>query len=265
MAEKPQTAAEPLARQQSGAENDPSAVAFAGRTPRDATRAPSPVFCFSENPGAYEMHLIRRLNNPYFDPERRQITLEQLDHARHKDREQLEKASAKFEGVLKLVSDLPEVATLRELEPVRLALEGTIKFATGAGGQAKQVASQCDRLREAWIETFRKCLSDDPRSMEAFAAANNRFDERMRRYSVPLTVQFSIENGPIPREEIFATFLSEEPKRLESAMRALGVNAARPLAEGCLELMIRRIEEGMDDPQDLSGDIVSDPEGRRSK
>ncbi|WP_192180468.1 hypothetical protein [Mesorhizobium amorphae] len=234
-AEKTQTAAEPLA----------------GRTSSEATRAPSPVHCFSENPGAYEMHLITRLNNPYFEPERRQVTLEQLEHARRRDREELAKASAKFEDVVKLASNLPEVATLQELEPVRLALEDTIKLATGAGGQAKEVASQCDRLREAWIETFRKSLSDDPQSMKAFEAANVRYDELMLRSIVPLTVQFSIENGPIPHEEIFATFLSEEPEMLESAMKVLGANAARPLAEGCLKLMMRRIEEGMDDPNDL--------------
>lgn len=224
--------------------------AFAEMARRIPGEPEEPRLLVSENPGAYEEHVIRRCQNPYFEEDRQKIAPEDLERARELDQREYEKAAKRLAELMEKAKDLPDQATIGHLQPLRQASEDLIEFCMGVGGRAKALATQADRLRDAMIETMRKALINDPKGMAALEEANAYYEEVFRPMHLPIVIQFK-KNGAIPSEDLIPAIVSQEAAMIAILCKALPANVTQLIRIEALKLLQAKREKGYRDPEYL--------------
>ena len=63
---------------------------------------------WSENPGAFEQHLMRRYKNPLFPKDRRQITQEEITSAQERDTRDYEEVKTRLDDIRQNIVSLPD-------------------------------------------------------------------------------------------------------------------------------------------------------------
>jgi hypothetical protein len=205
---------------------------------------------WSTEPCAYEAHLIRRHNNPYFAESRRFVSAVELEEAKSMDNRDLIAAEERFNELLReieatCVSKQPKSGDLIEL---RAHLEEFVRFSMGIGGRAKWLASKAYKIRDGIIIDLRNAFSNDKKTLENIEKAD-LFYEDMRKFALPVFAQLLRENSPIPREETLPTILSEDPLSISLLMELWPENSKPGARVELLRMMKAALNNGYIDRQ----------------
>lgn len=204
-------------------------------------------FEWSDNPGAYEAHLARRCNNPYFPTHLQAVSEEELLEARTIDNNDYLLAEERFVQLGIEIKGRPPVTTIAELQKLRERIENLIRFSMGVGGRAYQIATKANRVREAIISDMREAFSDDQNALETIEEADKAHKKHIRKFYIPVMAQILRERSPVRKEDTIATILSEDPKTIALVMSVLPEDTKPLIQKAALEMMKKALDQGYRD------------------
>lgn len=204
---------------------------------------------WSDNPGAYEAHFIRRHNNPYFPEPRRIVSKEELAEAKRMDDDDYMLCQQRFGELGKEIEALPSTFPVAEFHKLRERLDDLILFSMGVGGPAKEVASNADQIREALISDIRAAFSDDEETLENIEKADAYHKDNTRRFYIPVMAQILRKNSPILKEETIPTILSSDPLAISVFMEFMSDDIRAQVRVEALKMMQEALNDGYIDPQ----------------
>ena len=204
---------------------------------------------WSDNPGAYEAHLIRRCNNPYFPKSYQNVSAKELSEAKRIDREDYNLVEDQFAAVEEQIKGLPANTTIGELNTIRESLDNLILFSMGVGGRAYGIASKANKVREALISDMRAVFPNDAESLANIDKADNFHKENMRKFYIPVMAQMHRERSPVKKEHSIATILSEDPETIALVLSVMSEDVRALVELEALTMMKEALSEGYIDPQ----------------
>ena len=206
-------------------------------------------FLWSESPGAYEMQLARRCNNPYFPAELQLVSVEELVKARAIDNSDYLLVEERFAQIGKEIETMPPKTTIAEVHKVRERIDDLILFSMGVGGHAYQIASKTNQLREALISDMREAFSKNPQASATIEEADQFHKQNVRRFYIPVMAQILRERSPIGKENTIPTILSENAETIARVMSVLKEETRLLFQREALELMKEALDQGYIDSE----------------
>jgi len=208
-------------------------------------------FNWSDRPGAYEEHLKRRYNNPYFSNDRQNISNDDLTSAKETDEDDYHIARHLFSELLTEVENIgtSSTASMSEIQKIREKIDEVISFSIGVGGQAYKIAEEAKKLRESVISTMRDGVSNDANSLTALEKANAHHKQYTEKFNIPVIAQMMRDGSPIKNEDVLSTMLSEEPEIISIILSMFSNPEQQEFRENALALLQETKNSGYDDPQ----------------
>ncbi len=202
---------------------------------------------WSNNPGAHEIHLKRRQNNPYFPESRRVISKEDLELTQKKDQSDFQTCQQRFEN---LASDFQKIVTSRDWLKIRERLDTLISFSIGVGGSAKEIETRALELREILMSVLRKTLANDQEKLGKLEFANSIHRDFIKeRLNYPVIAQMCREGSPVLKEETTSTILSENPETISTFLNTLPEDNRSLIRVEALKMLKEALNGGFKDPQ----------------
>jgi hypothetical protein len=201
-------------------------------------------FEWSDNPGAYEAHLVRRCNNPYFPAHLQAVSEEELLEARAIDNNDYLLAEEQFAQLVKSIEAMDSFNTVEETNKLRERIDDLISFSIGVGGRANQIAKAADTVREALIAAMREAVSNDQNALETIEEADELHKQYTRIYYIPVIAQMTRERSPIRKEDVVATILSENPETIAIAMSLQSEDIRQQFRQVAVEMMEKARNQG---------------------
>ncbi|ODS34492.1 MAG: hypothetical protein SCARUB_00368 [Candidatus Scalindua rubra] len=217
---------------------------FSKELPLDTNVAMCSDFEWSDNPGAYEAHLVRRCNNPYFPAHLQAVSEEELLEARAIDNNDYLLAEEQLAQLVKSFEALDSFITVEETNKLRERIDDLILFSIGVGGRANQTAKAADLVREALIAAMHKAFSNDQNALETIEKADELHKQLVRKYYIPVMAQILRERSPIRKEDVVATILSEDPETIAIVMSLLTEDIQQQVQQAAVEMMEKARNQG---------------------
>lgn len=176
---------------------------------------------WSENPGAFEQHLIRRYKNPLFPKNRRQITQEEITNAKERDTRDYEEVKSRLTDILQDIVSLPNSIDFSTTNDFLERLQNLTLDAMGVGGQASDVALQAQELRNEFLATEKKALVEHP-DLQRLLEKAEHFDQLYGlRFHTPFAAQMLREDESIPPSEVLPAILMEGPNEIAETIKSI--------------------------------------------
>lgn len=239
----------PAEREAAGLEAVTYAICGAKAEPWGPHLAEKEELEWSDNPGAREAYLIKRWHNPYFGPSRRIVSAEELSEAKKADSDRSLLARSLLSSLAWEIGELPSPMTVADLHKARTALDELIRFAVSAGGPAKDVAVQADRIRETVLLTIREAYAGDEEMLEKIEQADTYHKDHVRKFYLPIMAEIIGTERITPDEELVPSLLSEDPATIAIVLDSLPEDDRVVMQAAAMKLILRALEEGYIDPQ----------------
>ncbi|KHE94080.1 MAG: hypothetical protein K8F52_13465 [Candidatus Scalindua rubra] len=201
-------------------------------------------FEWSDNPGAYESHLIRRCNNPYFPTHLQAVSEQELLEARSIDNSDYLLAKERFVQLTKPIEALASGAKVAEFHKVRECIEDLIHFCMGVGGRAYELAEKYDHVRNALVLDLRDAFSEDQNALKTIEKADESHGQTRRKFYIPIIAQILRERSPIKGEGFVPAILSEEPETIAAVLSVLSKGERQPIETEALMIMKKALDQG---------------------
>jgi hypothetical protein len=178
---------------------------------------------WSEKPGAHEMHLMRRQNNPLFSPERRHVTGAEVYAARVRDAE-LWRAVAGEAGAIRKELDETESSANWEdfLYDMREKVDALMERAHRLGSTAPDVEEYLETCRSFITDVWMGAHKNNPEKLALYAKAEQLHHQKQAVvYATEWLRQVGNPEGVIPPQEVVAALLSEGLEQVQATVRVL--------------------------------------------
>ncbi len=181
---------------------------------------------FSEQPGAHERHLRRRLGNPLFPAFLQghgDAEIEaRLEASQHRDRQEAEAFESELHQLLQEAIALKPQEESEVILALKARLDRAYVQATSLGGERQAQRAALSQLTDVVMRAVRSNTEGDAVALmeleqEAVARATN-----YRLLEQPLVADLMRPDSPIDREELAAVLLGESPAALEAALWLFG-------------------------------------------
>jgi len=174
-------------------------------------------FIPSENPGAFERHLIRKSNNPLFEDKQTTLDSDSLMQAQKKDHEILQQFMLDFRDVMS------QVASFKPNEESDLILEVKDKldklYATSvcvADDQTK-IRSSIKKLLNVIMQSIRKGAENDAHALQELDQEDMAREANFAFLESKLVADILDPNSPIEDKDLVPTLLSANKEDLALA------------------------------------------------
>jgi hypothetical protein len=195
---------------------------------------------WSENPACFERHLKRKHNNPLFPEPDREVTQEQIDRARERDREDAAKLERDLADVASDLQKLPALARPRDVAPIRERIDELLDRAAAIGGQADLTRGALHELRKALINNLRKAFKGNGKLLNALEEAERYHCSRVEIFHDPPVAQLL----RIPSSDLIPAMLSESPEIIEKIMCMVDEDKREPVAKEACGLLKSALAQG---------------------
>jgi hypothetical protein len=212
-------------------------------------RSRCPDLMWSSNPGAYEMQLQRRCNNPYFPALQQNVSEAELTEAIKIDYEDYSLAEQRLLQIGNEIKELTSDLTMKEFHYFRERLEDIISFSIGAGGRTYELASMCKKLREALILSLRQSISSDNDILALIEEAEYAYKKNNRIFHTPVMAQMVRERSPIDENLSIPTILSEDAQTISLVMSIYDDQTRLLVSREALKLLEKGLDSGYIDPE----------------
>jgi TonB family protein len=202
-------------------------------------------FVWSDNPGAFEQHLIRRFKNPLFPKARRQITHAEITKARERDIRDYKELNDRLITLLEDISSLADPIDSSAINRIRGRMEDLIQDAMGVGGQAYDLATKTKQYRKELISDWAKGLSDKPDALRRLEQAELYYHENSLKFEIPFIAQTIRGARSIPSEEIIPALLMEQPNTIAMSIAMINDPSKQSaFRQGTLQVLQTGLDEG---------------------
>lgn len=205
-------------------------------------------FVWSDNPGAFEQHLIRRYKNPLFPKARREITQVELAEARERDNRDYEELNDRLIRLvedMELVFDYSGSIVSSTMIKFRKRIDDLTQDAMGVGGQANDIAKKAKELRKGLISDLAKGMSGNQDAQRTLEEAERFYHEGKAKFEIPFMAQFVRKDGPIPADEFVPALLMEQPNYIARTIARMDdPNRRAAVQQWALQVLRTALDDG---------------------
>lgn len=202
------------------------------------------VLVWSNNPGAFEQHLLRRYKNPLFPKDRRQVTQSEIDLARERDLIDYKELDDRLIRLSEDISALPDHIDSTTINKIRELIDDLIQDAMEVGGKAYDIATKTKELRQTLISSWRKGTSRNAEAQRALVTAELFYQQNAPKFEVPFIAQMGRKDGPIPSNEVIPALLMEKPDTIAMVVSWIEPSKRPAVQQIALQVLKAGLEEG---------------------
>lgn len=209
---------------------------------------------WSAQPGAHELHLMRRHRNPLFRPERQIVGGGDVFAARQKDAAALDAAQREAIQIRLLLRDFELRADWQDvLSAMRDRIDALAERVHALGRNAGSLQTHVGESRRLLMDKWRAALADKPEALAKFAETERQLQEsRSTLGATEWLRQYRHPENVIPPDEIVPSLLTEDTALLARTVeviethpklrpmlpttRTLAAEIAKPLLESKLAM-----------------------------
>jgi len=199
---------------------------------------------WSNNPGAFEQHLIRRYNNRLFPKSRRTVTQIEIDVAQDRDLKDYEKVGQDLTNIIEEIARFPDFVNSSKINELRECIDNLIEKCMGVGGNAYTTAHEVKELRRVIIKWWAKAVSSNPEIKHRLYEAEATYHQNIPRFEVPFITPMLRKDSPISDEEIVPALLTEKPETIASVIRFLAPDVRGSVQKTALVILKEAMQEG---------------------
>ena len=214
------------------------------------------TFIPSENPGAFERHLIRRYNNPLFEDRQTKINSDTLMEAQKKDHDILQQFMVDVkETMTKAIAFKPNEDSEIILE-LKDKLDKLYATATSVADDQTCIRESIKKLLGVIMQSVRKGAGNDAHALQELEQEEGARDANFRFLESQLVADILDPDSPIENDDLIPTLLSIEDKdELALATQLFDLEQTSfLLAEG--EKLLNKLDEVGNDVKNAAENFV---------
>ncbi len=170
------------------------------------------TFIPSENPGAFERHLIRKHNNPLFEERQTKINSDTLMEVQKKDHDILQQFMVDFkEAMTKAVTFKPNEDSEVILE-IKDKLDRLYATAASVADDQTRVRESIKKLLAVIMQSVRQGAGNDAHALQELEQEENARDANFQFLESKLVADILDPESPIDNDDLIPTLLSVEDK-----------------------------------------------------
>jgi hypothetical protein len=196
---------------------------------------------WSDDPGRFELHLVRRLNNPLFPPARRKVTHQELAEAQRRDARDLAQLQQDVTGFL-----AAEAARTDWVHEYHVVLSNRFKRALELLEMAAAIGGPC-RVEETALEAIVTSSRD---ALFEYFGENEQPKSQLRTFEAlsrmaGFLAQFGAD-GPMLKEfqEDFRSALCADDESLSAHATIMAGLGARAFLENARKILSEAVRDG---------------------
>ncbi len=198
---------------------------------------------FSEWPGAWERHVIRKAKNPQLFFRRLPPTEADLLKAQSRDQQELTQLNQHLATLAVQCTELTEESNAETIAAIKMDLDRCYDTACGLGADLKEQKDALSMLNEVITNSVRRALQESDEHQRLLQIKQESLRMRhLTRLSYPIVCDLLRSISPIPNAETAAAMLCETDEAFTVALDVLDEAKRRYLAEG-----IQTIEDRLHD------------------
>ncbi|MEM7257743.1 MAG: hypothetical protein AAF404_10180, partial [Pseudomonadota bacterium] len=177
---------------------------------------------FSEWPGAWERHIIRRQEFPMFFIDSASPTLRELAHAQLLDKSELAQLETELAQLVSRCSEITESADINAIRDIKTDLDRCYDTACGMCADLNEQKEALTLLNEVITTAIRRTLRDDDEHARLLLIKQESVRMRhLTRLTYPIVCDLLRDTSPIPETEFAAAMLSETDEAFTVALEVL--------------------------------------------
>lgn len=185
---------------------------------------------FSEWPGAWERHIIRRARFPEFFTDRQPPTQRELAQAQLLDKSELAQLESDLAQLVGRCSEITETADLDAIRDIKTELDRCYDMACGMGPDLNEQKEALTLLNEVITTAIRRTLREGGEHARLLLIKQESVRMRhLTRLNYPIVCDLLRPVSPIPHEDVAAAMLSESDEGFTVALEVLDLQKKQEL------------------------------------
>lgn len=194
---------------------------------------------FSQRPGRYERHLMRKHNNPLFPDLERSVTPEQLLEAQRLDHEELVDFIGGFRDLVQKAVHLKNSEESDVILDIKEQLDMAYEQASGLADDQSEAKEAINKLTQIIMHSISSNATGDRLALEELRQEQ---EARATHYSLlqyPIVADLLHPESPITEIDLAPTLLSESAQGLQAALALFDDAQLQIICEDGSELLKR--------------------------
>ena len=198
---------------------------------------------FSERPGAWERHIIRRARHSHFFGDNKTPLAQQLSEAQQRDQLELSQFNQHIGELALQCASLGAESSSSLITSIKDKIDHCYDTACGLGAELDDQKEALAALNELITTAMRRALrdTDETDRLHLIKQESQRM-QNLARLEYPIVCDLLRAVSPIPAAEIPAALLSETDEAYTIALEVLDHDKRRHVAEG-IESIAARISD----------------------
>jgi len=175
------------------------------------------TFIPSENPGAFERHLIRRHNNPLFGDRQTEVNSETLQEMQKKDHEILQQFMLDFRDTMTKSMSFKPNEDSEVILGVKDSLDKLYGIAACVADDQTRIKESIKKLLGIIMQSVKKGAGDDPKAIQELEQEDLARDANFNFLESKLVADILDSDSPIEDIDLVPTILSAQKDDLALA------------------------------------------------
>ena len=199
---------------------------------------------FSELPGRYERHLLRKHNNPLFPAAERNITPEQLLEAQRLDHEELVEFITGFRALVQRTVNLKPNEEIDTVLKIKGQLDIAYEQASGLADDQSETKNAILKLTQIIVNSIRSNSMSDSLIHEELRQEEEARDAHCSLLQHPIVADLLHPESLILENELAPSLLSEDPLGLQAALELFDNTQLQIICEDGTKLLKHLADAG---------------------
>lgn len=195
---------------------------------------------FSEWPGAWERHIIRRHEFPMFFLDQAAPGMRELAQAQLLDKSELAQLETELAQLVSRCTEISESADIDVIRAIKTDLDRCYDSACGMGADLNEQKEALTLLNEVITTAIRRTLRDDDEHARLLLIKQESVRMRhLTRLNYPIVCDLLREVSSIPAQELAAAMLCETDEAFTVALEVLDPHSKRELLADINKLAVK--------------------------
>ena len=197
---------------------------------------------FSQWPGAWERHLIRRYNNSQFFGGAKLPSAEDVLEAQARDQQELAQFHRSLQSLIEKCTQLTNETSAEQIAALKKELDSCHDTAFGLGADLTEQKSALAALNDVITSAMRQASrGSNSESRYELIKSEAKRHTQLKRLEFPIVCDLLRSVSPIPQGELTAALLSESDKAYKAALELLSPSRRKYLASR-IDTIIKSLE-----------------------
>ena len=173
---------------------------------------------FSQNPGRWERHLLRKKDNPLFPEPEQTISRESLEEAQRLDHEELTVFITQFRKLILEAVELQPNAESGQVLGIKERLDKSYEQSAGLADDQQETREAILKLQETIMAAVRKGAGADSSALRELVQEEQARAVHFQLLEYPLVADLLAPDSPVGAEELAPTLLTAPKEEFEAAL-----------------------------------------------